>query len=144
MAPGMRDSLSQGYWPLPSQQSEVQRLKEKNESLVAQLQNAKAMKEGSYYNWIGTYPQLMNLKAKNEELMKKLQDARQEIGHLKDENEHLKAKFSIPSKKASSKAILGVPTVTAVSCTPTNLDDCLTCRSENFQFRHARKDHKLV
>lgn len=144
MVLGARGSLREGSGPLPSQQGEVQRLKEENESLVAGFQNAKAMRDRYYYNWIGTFPQLKNLRAENEELREKLKDTRRAIGVLEDENENLKIQLSIPSKRASSKAIFGVPTVTAVSCTHPNINDCLTCRLGNFQFRHARKEHKLA
>lgn len=126
MEPGGRGSLLQGFGLLPSQQTEVQRLKEENQSLVAAVQSAEAMGKRYYENWIGTFPQLKNLKAENEELRKKLKDIRKAIGILEDENENLKTKFSIPSKRASSKTILGVPLVTAVSCTHPKLDDCLS------------------
>ena len=148
MVLGARGSLLQGPGPLLSQQSEeqseVQRLKKENELLVARFQNAKAMGDRYYYNWMGIFPQLKNLKTENEELRKKLEDTRRAIGVLEDENDNLKTKLSIPRKRALSKAIFGVPTVTAVSCTNPNINGCLTCRLENFQFRHARKEHKLA
>lgn len=118
MAPGGRGSLPQGFGPLPSQEGEVQRLKEENESLEARLRNAEGMKNRYYVNWIGTFPQLQNLKNENEELRKKLTDSRHAIGVLEGKiGDLLKTNFSIPNKRALSKAILGVPTVTAVSCT---------------------------
>ena len=116
MAPGGRGSLPQGFERLPSQQGEVQRLKEENESLKARLRNAEAMQNQQYNNWIGTFPQLQKLKTENEELRKKLKDSRQAVGGLEDEIRDLKTKFSIPSQRALSKPILGVPNVTAVSC----------------------------
>ena len=181
MAPGGRGSPRQGIRPFPSQQSEVQRLKDEKESLVALLHNAKAvgdrhyynwietlsqlknlsseneelrkklkdtrqaMGERCFYNWIETFPQLKNLRSENEELRKKLKETRQTIGVLEDENENLEAKLSIASKEGlSSKAIIGGPTVTAVSCTRQSIIDCLTCCLENFQFCPARKEHTLA
>lgn len=117
MAPDGRDSLPQCFRALPSQQSEVQRLKEENGLLVARLRYAEAIKNRYYDNWIGTFPQLKNLKTENEELRKKLKNTRLANGVSQDENENLKPKFSIPSKRALPKAIPSVPTVTAVCCT---------------------------
>lgn len=115
MAPGGRGSLPQGFGPLSSQQSEVQRLNKENKSLFACFQRAEAMKKLYYDDWVRTYHQLKTLETENADLKKELEDTRQAIGVLQDENENLKTKLGNPIKSAVSKAILGVPTVTAVS-----------------------------
>ena len=49
--------------PLPSQQSEIQRLKAEHEMLATRLQSAKAMEKRYYESWVGTFPQFKSLKA---------------------------------------------------------------------------------
>lgn len=104
------------FVPLPSVQSEVERLKAENE-------RAKAMEKQYYESCVGTFPQFKTLKAEIEELKKTLEKIRQVDDVSEDGNEFLTAKFGIPRKTVSSKGTFEVPAVTAVSCWYPNLDN---------------------
>lgn len=80
--------------PLPSQQSEIQRLKAEHEMLATQLQSAKAMEKRYYESWVGTFPQFKSLKAEIEELKKTLEETQQVEGVSEDGNEFLTTKFA--------------------------------------------------
>ena len=117
--------------PLPSQQSEIQRLKAENEMLATQLQSAKAMEKHYYESWVSTFPQLKSLRAEIKELNKTLEETRQ-VGEVsEDGKEVLTANFDIRRNRVLPKGTFGVPAVTAVSCPYPNLINFLTCRPGN-------------
>lgn len=130
--------------PLPSQQSEIQRLKAENKMLATRLQSAKAMEKHYYESWIGTFPQFKSLRTQIEELKKILEENRQVEEVSEDGNEFLTTKFGIRRNRVLPKGTFGVPAVTAVSCSYPNLINCLTCRPGNFYTRNPRKAHHHV
>ena len=144
LTPGGRGSLQQCFGSLPSQQSEIQRLKAENKMLATRLQSAKAMEKHYYESWIGTFPQFKSLRTQIEELKKILEENRQVEEVSEDGNEFLTTKFGIRRNRVLPKGTFGVPAVTAVSCSYPNLINCLTCRPGNFYTRNPRKAHHHV
>lgn len=103
--------------PLPSQQSEIQRVKAENTMLTTLLQSARAKEKHYYESWIGTFPQFKSLKGEIEVLKKTLEETRQVEEALEDGNEFLTIKLGIRRNRVLPKDTFGEPAVTAVSCT---------------------------
>ena len=102
--------------PLPSHQSETQRLKAENEMLATRLQSANAMEKQYYESWVGTFPPFKILKAEIEELKKRLEETRQVEEVSEDGNEFLTTKFGIQRNMVLPQGTSSVPAVTIVSC----------------------------